>query len=57
MTASASELRAMFVQMLVFCEIAKPVALWESFWRQMSDDIPRILSSIHGTTFAHINDS
>lgn len=57
MTASASELRAMFVQILVFCEVAQPVALWESFWRHMSDDIPRLLSSIHGINFLHVNES
>ncbi|KAK9056547.1 hypothetical protein SSX86_023909 [Deinandra increscens subsp. villosa] len=33
------ELRFLFAQMLLFCEIANPVVLWNEHWNAMSDDI------------------
>ncbi|GKD98118.1 DNA helicase [Tanacetum coccineum] len=43
-SATAGELRKLFVQLLIFCDVSDPVSLWETFWKDMSDDIPRKLS-------------
>ncbi|KAK9072547.1 hypothetical protein SSX86_008981 [Deinandra increscens subsp. villosa] len=37
--ATARELRFLFVQMLLFCEISNPLVLWTQHWNSMSDDI------------------
>ncbi|XP_021974947.1 uncharacterized protein LOC110870055 [Helianthus annuus] len=36
--ATASELRSLFTQMLLYCEISNPVELWNQQWRKMADD-------------------
>ncbi|XP_076928067.1 uncharacterized protein LOC143591885 [Bidens hawaiensis] len=36
--ATASELRALFTQMLLFCEVTDPLRMWEKQWRKMADD-------------------
>ncbi|KAK9063108.1 hypothetical protein SSX86_016978 [Deinandra increscens subsp. villosa] len=41
---TARELRFLFAQMLLFCEIANPVLLWNEHWNAMSDDIVNRLS-------------
>ncbi|GJR91995.1 DNA helicase [Tanacetum coccineum] len=42
--ATSSELRKLFVQILMFCEVSDPLSLWNTFWKDMSDDIPRRLA-------------
>nr|GEV92729.1 DNA helicase [Tanacetum cinerariifolium] len=42
--ATSPELRKLFVQILMFCEVSNPISLWHMFWKDMSDDIPRRLS-------------
>ncbi|GKD67867.1 hypothetical protein Tco_1321957, partial [Tanacetum coccineum] len=42
--ATSSELRKLFVQILMFCDVSNPVSLWDTFWKDMSDDIPRRLA-------------
>ncbi|XP_074362378.1 uncharacterized protein LOC141702627 [Apium graveolens] len=37
--ASASQLRDLFVTLLVFCEVSNPSELWGSHWENMADDI------------------
>ncbi|XP_076959487.1 uncharacterized protein LOC143635574 isoform X2 [Bidens hawaiensis] len=37
--ATASELRTLFSQMLLYCEISDPLQLWNQHWRKMTDDI------------------
>ncbi|XP_074355096.1 uncharacterized protein LOC141693803 [Apium graveolens] len=37
--ASASQLRDLFVTLLVFCEVSNPLELWMSHWMNMADDI------------------
>ncbi|KAK9065016.1 hypothetical protein SSX86_016399 [Deinandra increscens subsp. villosa] len=39
------ELRFLFAEMLLFCEIANPVALWGEHWRAMGDDIVRRITT------------
>ncbi|XP_076927004.1 uncharacterized protein LOC143590390 [Bidens hawaiensis] len=36
--ASASELRALFVQMLLYCDISNPLELFNKHWQKMGDD-------------------
>lgn len=55
-TASAAELRTLFVQILLYCEVGSPTVLWDTFWEHMSDDIQRILSALHGVNFLHVSD-
>jgi hypothetical protein len=38
-TASASELRSLFVQMLMYCDVASPTVLWDAFWEHISVSI------------------
>ncbi|GJS92889.1 DNA helicase [Tanacetum coccineum] len=42
--ATASELRRLFVYILIFYEISDPLQLWNKVWKTLSDDIPRKLS-------------
>nr|GEU33484.1 DNA helicase [Tanacetum cinerariifolium] len=45
---SSQQLRSLFVQILIFCDVADPMRLWKSFWKRMSDDVPRTISnSLH----------
>ncbi|XP_071739204.1 uncharacterized protein [Rutidosis leptorrhynchoides] len=37
--ATGSQLRELFVTMLLFCNISKPLQLWESSWEALSDGI------------------
>ncbi|XP_021991571.1 uncharacterized protein LOC110888349 [Helianthus annuus] len=39
MWASGSQLRELFVTMLLFCEVNSPGQLWEKHWETLSDDI------------------
>ena len=41
LTASPSQIRLLFVTLLVFCEPASPVQLWDKFKTYMSEDISR----------------
>ncbi|KAL3643571.1 hypothetical protein CASFOL_014386 [Castilleja foliolosa] len=37
--ATSSELRVLFVHMLLFCEVSQPLYFWENQWQCMGDDI------------------
>ncbi|XP_071727902.1 uncharacterized protein [Rutidosis leptorrhynchoides] len=39
--ASGSQLRDLFVTILLFCNVSKPLKLWEQHWEALSDDILR----------------
>ncbi|GJS17063.1 hypothetical protein Tco_0411535 [Tanacetum coccineum] len=43
LSATSLELRKLFVQILIFCDVLDPMNLWQTFWKDMSDDIPRRL--------------
>ncbi|XP_021980536.1 uncharacterized protein LOC110876681 [Helianthus annuus] len=51
--ATSVELRALFVHMLLYCEISNPLALWQEHWERMSDDIILNLRQVAGTSNAH----
>ncbi|GKE98436.1 DNA helicase, partial [Tanacetum coccineum] len=36
----------LFVQILIFCDVSDPMALWQKFWKAMAIDIPRRLSRL-----------
>ncbi|GJV53078.1 DNA helicase [Tanacetum coccineum] len=44
--ASSEQLRKLFVQILIFCDVSDPILLWHKFWENMSEDIPRRLAKI-----------
>ncbi|GJS19085.1 hypothetical protein Tco_0413557 [Tanacetum coccineum] len=47
-SATSQQLRYLFAQILIFYNVADPLKLWKSYWRRMSDDIPRtMLDSLH----------
>ncbi|WOK96106.1 hypothetical protein Cni_G04813 [Canna indica] len=37
--ASPSQLRQLFVMLIVFCNVSNPLALWNCFWKFMSEDV------------------
>lgn len=37
--AFASQLRSLFVTLLIFCQVTTPSKLWEKCWRSLADDI------------------
>ena len=45
-TATTAEIRQLFCQILILCDVANPVSIWNTHWRLMSDDIPRMLSDL-----------
>nr|GEW70121.1 DNA helicase [Tanacetum cinerariifolium] len=55
-SSTPSELRILFVQLLIFCEVSDPLKLWRKYWRRMSDDIPRTTSKSLRISQLHIND-
>nr|GEU67109.1 DNA helicase [Tanacetum cinerariifolium] len=55
-SSTPTELRNLFVQILIFCEVDAPKRLWDTYWRKMSDDIPKLMSETHRIPNLHIND-
>ncbi|GJY94110.1 DNA helicase [Tanacetum coccineum] len=55
-SSTASQLRSLFAQILIFCDVADPIKLWKTYWREMSDDIPRRTSQDLHIPDLHIND-
>ncbi|XP_022031962.1 uncharacterized protein LOC110933028 [Helianthus annuus] len=51
--ATSAELRALFVHMLLYCEISNQLALWQEHWERMSDDIILNLRQVAGTSNVH----
>ncbi|KAL3627815.1 hypothetical protein CASFOL_028230 [Castilleja foliolosa] len=55
--ATSSELRILFVHMLLFCEVSQPLYFWETQWKRMADDIRlRLASEISSPEF-FLNDA
>nr|GEY23100.1 DNA helicase [Tanacetum cinerariifolium] len=44
LSATSLELRKLFVQILIFYDVSDPMNLWQTFWKDLSDDIPRRVS-------------
>ncbi|XP_021971488.1 uncharacterized protein LOC110866654 [Helianthus annuus] len=54
--ATSSELRSLFVHMLLFCEVNKHLLLWEIEWKKMSDDIRLSINGSSRNTNLFVND-
>lgn len=52
-SAMPTQLRAMFVNILVYCSVSDPLSLWDTHWQSLSDDIVyhrrKITESFHLT--------
>ncbi|XP_071700127.1 uncharacterized protein [Rutidosis leptorrhynchoides] len=56
-STTRAQLRSLFVQMLMFCEVMSPLRLWNENLELMADDIPlRAADSLHIDNL-HINDT
>ncbi|GJV54149.1 DNA helicase [Tanacetum coccineum] len=55
-SSTPTELRNLFVQILIFCKVAAPKRLWDTYWRKKSDNIPKIMSETPRIPNLHIND-
>ncbi|GJY61331.1 DNA helicase [Tanacetum coccineum] len=47
-SATSAELRMLFAQILVYCDVADPMKLWTKHWCAMQDDIPAKVSKATG---------
>nr|GEU36215.1 helitron helicase-like domain-containing protein [Tanacetum cinerariifolium] len=47
-SASSAELRTLFAQILIYCDVADPPKLWEKHWYAMQDDIAAKVSEATG---------
>ncbi|KAL3646534.1 hypothetical protein CASFOL_011714 [Castilleja foliolosa] len=54
--ATSSELRVLFVHLLMFCEVSQPLCFWESQWKSMGDDIRLRLASQLSNPTCFLND-
>ncbi|GJW40061.1 DNA helicase [Tanacetum coccineum] len=55
-SATSQQLRSLFAQILIFCDVADPLRLWKSYWRKMSDDVPRTVSDSLHIKYLYMND-
>nr|GEU71977.1 DNA helicase [Tanacetum cinerariifolium] len=51
-----SQLRSLFVHILIFCDVLGPLKLWKKHWQEMSDDIPKRTSNNLHIPNLHMND-
>nr|GEW97983.1 helitron helicase-like domain-containing protein [Tanacetum cinerariifolium] len=54
--STPTELRNLFVQLLIFCDVSDPTTLWRKYWQRMFDDIPLRVSKEHHIPNLYIND-
>ncbi|GKA24577.1 DNA helicase [Tanacetum coccineum] len=54
-SATSAQLRTLFAQILVYCNVADPRKLWEKHWEAMKDDIPGKVSQVTGILNYHLN--
>ncbi|GJZ17269.1 DNA helicase [Tanacetum coccineum] len=45
-SASSAEVRTLFAQILIYCDVSDPPKLWRKHWMAMKDDIPAKLEAI-----------
>ncbi|GJZ35269.1 DNA helicase [Tanacetum coccineum] len=55
-SGTPNELRNLFAQLLIYCEVANPMKLWRKYWQKMSDDIQRRTSKSLHIEDLYIND-
>ncbi|GJS49151.1 DNA helicase [Tanacetum coccineum] len=54
-SASSAQLRTLFAQILVYCDVSDPPKLWRKHWEAMQDDIPAKISEATGIVSYHVN--
>ena len=54
-SATPAQLRSLFAHILIYCEVAEPLQLWERHWERMADDIPARASQTSGVRNLHLN--
>ncbi|GKD89672.1 hypothetical protein Tco_1365179, partial [Tanacetum coccineum] len=47
-STTSKEIRVLFAQILIYCDVADPVKLWAKHWEAMQDDIPAKISKATG---------
>ncbi|XP_020081827.1 uncharacterized protein LOC109705509 [Ananas comosus] len=52
--SSPADLRQLFVTLVIFCEVADPVKLWNEFWKMFTDDIIYKLKKVLGLREIHM---
>ncbi|GKE20706.1 DNA helicase [Tanacetum coccineum] len=54
-SATSKELRILFSQILIYCDVADPLKLWIKYWEAMGDDIPAKISKKTKIPNYHVN--
>ncbi|GJR46961.1 DNA helicase [Tanacetum coccineum] len=54
-SATSKELRTLFSQILIYCDVADPLKLWIKYWEAMGDDIPAKISRKTKIPNYHVN--
>ncbi|GJX95631.1 DNA helicase [Tanacetum coccineum] len=53
--ATSNEVRILFAQILIYCDVSDPIKLWIKHWEAMSDDIPANISKATRIPNYHVN--
>ena len=56
LSATASQMRDLFCQMLIFCDVSNPVLLFQNHSHDMAEDIPMVLSQLLHLQEIHLTD-
>lgn len=52
--ATPSQLRNLFATIIIFCEVADSLSLWEKHWQPMSEDISHHLQNVFNLQHYHV---
>ena len=56
LSATASQLRILLCQILIFCDVSNPVLLFQTHANDMSEDIPNVLSQLLHIEEVHLTE-
>ncbi|GKF12420.1 DNA helicase [Tanacetum coccineum] len=54
-SATSNEVRILFAQILIYCDVSDPIKLWTKHWQAMRDDIPAKISKATEIPNYHVN--
>ncbi|GKD40428.1 hypothetical protein Tco_1260635, partial [Tanacetum coccineum] len=54
-SASSAEVRTLFAQILIYCDVSDPLKLWTKYWTTMKDNIPTKVSKATGILNYYVN--
>ncbi|GKA81789.1 DNA helicase [Tanacetum coccineum] len=54
-SASSAEVRTLFAQIIIYCDVSDPLKLWTKYWTAMKDDIPAKVSEATGILNYYVN--